>query len=151
VVVNCKTGELTFSSCAGNCVGPSLSLSTELGVSLAGLGFLNGLETDSTLRALHALALECHACLSIAQKSTQTKLQNRETTREGREKQGQTNTRKGDKHKKGRRGCGTHFLNFNKQSGDVLQAALFCTLLIRFLWTNWVQNSQIKDIVDKIK
>jgi hypothetical protein len=76
------------------------------------------LETDCTVRALHALALDRHACLSISQKSTQIKLQDRETKREGRERQGQTNTRR--EEEEGRSGCGTHFLKFYKKSGDVI-------------------------------
>jgi hypothetical protein len=65
VVFKGNSGVPSVSDCAGNCVGPSLSVSTELGLSFACLGFLNGLETVLTVRAEYVLALDCHACLSI--------------------------------------------------------------------------------------
>jgi hypothetical protein len=42
-------------------------VSKEIGLSFACLGFLNGLETVLTVRAEHALALDCQLCLSIFQ------------------------------------------------------------------------------------
>ena len=86
-----------MSDCGGNCVGPSLSLSRDLDLSFAGLGFLNGLETVLTVRAEHALALDCQPCLSIFQSTTQTKVTERETTRQGRGRQGQTTQGRQDK------------------------------------------------------
>ncbi len=59
VVLGLKSGGLSLSDCGGNCVGPSLSLSGDLDLSFAGLGFLNGLETVLTVRAEHARALDC--------------------------------------------------------------------------------------------
>ena len=93
--------------CGGNCVGPSLSVSRELGVSFACLGFLNGFVTELTFLAEQALALDCQPRLSILQSNTQTKITEKEPTRQGRVRQGQTNTRK----RGGRSGCGRHFLN----------------------------------------
>ena len=78
VVFGFKSGGPSLSDCGGNCVGPSLSVSRELGLSFACLGFLNGFETVLTVRAEQALGLDCQPCLSILQSNT---------TRQGREKQ----------------------------------------------------------------
>ena len=84
-----------------------MAVSRELGVSFACLGFLNGFETVLTFVAEQALALDCQPRLSILQSNTQTKITEKDPTRQGRVRQGQTNTRK----RGGRSGCGRHFLN----------------------------------------
>jgi hypothetical protein len=95
VVVMPNSGVPSFSDLAGNCVGPSLSVSSELGVPLACLGFLKGLVTVFTVRVEHTLALDFYATLSIFHGvETHKGKGERETTRQERGRQGQTNTKR---------------------------------------------------------
>ena len=103
-----------------------------------------------TVRAEQALALDCQPCLDILQSNTQTKRTERETTRQGRERQqgrGERNNKAGEREDLG---CGRHFLNLYENSGDLVQAALFLTLLIRVLWTDSVLISHNLETILKM-
>jgi hypothetical protein len=67
----------------------------------------------------------------------------RETTRQGIVRQG----RGGEKE---RRGCGTHFFNFEKKIGLLLKVALIHTTMLRFSWTDSVQISKNYTTIVKI-
>jgi hypothetical protein len=119
-----------------------------LGVSFACLGFLNGLLTvfkGSLERAVHVLALDCHAHFSISNSTTQTKDKKRDTTRQGRGRQGQ-----GQGGEKERSGWGKLFLKFERKSGRFFKTALFPTISIRFPWTNLFKKTYNFETIEKI-
>jgi hypothetical protein len=135
VVVMPNSGVPSFSDLPGNCVGPSLSVSTELGVTpLACLGFLKGLVTVFTVHVEHALALDFHATLSIFHG-----LDTHKRKGERDNKAGERETRT-DKHKEERR-------------KDVVVEDtffIFLTMQIRFPWTHLFQISQNYETIIKI-
>ncbi len=98
-------------------------------------------------RAEHVLALDCHAPLSILNRTTQTKEKKRETTRQGRGRQGQTNARR----KAGKKWLWNTFFQILKEKRTFIQDGFrFNDVDPISMDTDLVQNKQNYATIENI-